>query len=400
MAPSQLRTQRPPQARRLRNDARLLDAAVATAADEGWSGLTFLRVAERTGLSRRTLQDRFAGPKAMIVAVWSERVGVPLQAALTEVLRAGGQLGDAPSDDDVLRALDQLARPGSQLRAAAELLLLAQFEADLFEAVASSLGVAVEQWCTPGADTTRALAARRHWLLLLALGLLYAGRRPGVETLDLHPAIAPMLVAVRAGAEPVVLPKVRAAQLEGFFVPESNDPITDALRIAVLEQVGRSGYDGASTERIAAAAGVSRGALFSHYATKLDLFVDAARVQQGMALRANEAYQRRIHRQHGRGVAEAVAVREFERPHRAPLRACTMELIRLSWHDPRMGQIHAQEMEALFSEARQAEPGGGAALEARLHLEYALGLGCGVLPLLCPDCWKLPHDVVTVPLYG
>jgi hypothetical protein len=31
-------------------------------------------------------------------------------------------------------------------------------------------------------------------------------------------------------------------------------------------------------------------------------------------------------------------------------------------------------------------------------MSVAIGLGVTVLPILAPDAWKLPYDVVTIPL--
>lgn len=33
-------------------------------------------------------------------------------------------------------------------------------------------------------------------------------------------------------------------------------------------------------------------------------------------------------------------------------------------------------------------------------MDYAFNLGVGLMPVLLPECWRLPYDVVLVPLMG
>lgn len=390
---------RPPQARVIRNEGRLLDAATAALAENGWPGLTFAGVAQRAGLSRRTLQDRFSDVTEVSVAVWLTRVNAPLVAAMEQVLRAGGLL-DAPADvSDFARALSAFHRPTPELRAAAELLLLSQFHEPLADAVASTAGTSVREWCTPVARrVTRPQAARRAYVLGVALGLLLVERRPGSGKVDLSTEARRMMAALGEDAAPVALPRSVARHIDRPTRFDSGDPTLDALLQAVLDEVGVRGFDGTSVDRIAKAAGFSQGALFARYDTKLDLFVDAAERQVALALRSNADYLADIEARYGPGISDAVGIREFQRPGREHLRALTLEHVRLSWHEARLTASLNREVDEFIRMASANFDGGADEARAYFHVGYALGTGVLALAILDPDCWKLPYDVVSVPL--
>ena len=399
-APSVTRSARPPQQRVLRNHERLVDAAVEAADEDGWAGLNFANVAARAGLSRRPLQDRFSDSSHLAAAAWTERADPALRGALADVLTAGGLLGGEPNVNDLIAAMEVLAHPDAELRASAELMLVSQFDLVLRAAVRDGLGSQIEAWCTPEPkQLTRADAARRAYLISLGLGLLLAGHRPGIGGIDLRHEIRLLATALAVPAKPIALPRARARHLDEPTPFDTGDVTLDALLQAVLDQVGADGFDGASVERIVAAAGSSQGALFGRYETKLDLLIDATRRQQAISMRTNHEYIQRIAASHGAGVADAVTLREFQRPGRELPRAHLMEQLRISWHEGTLLLAQEEELEAFAHgefivgvvRTRKQVPG-------YVHVGYALGLGATALPVLFPACWTLPYDVVTIPL--
>ncbi|MCX6433196.1 MAG: TetR family transcriptional regulator [Actinobacteria bacterium] len=399
-APTSTRALRPPQQRVLRNHERLIDAALVAADEDGWSGLNFANVAARAGLSRRPLQDRFTDASHLAAAVWAEKADPALSGALADVLTAAGLLDAEPNVKALIAATDALAHPGTELRAAAELMLVSQFDLVLRSAVRDGLGAQMERWCTPEPRlVTRADAARRGYLISLGLGLLLAGHRPGIDGIDMRHEIRLLAQALAAPAKPTALPRVRARHLDGPTPFDTGDATLDDLLQAVLEQVGADGFDGASVERIVSAAGSSQGALFGRYETKLDLFIDATRRQHAISMRSNHDYIQGIAAGHGAGVADAVTLREFQRPGRELARAHLMEQLRISWHEESLLLAQEEELEVFAREeftmgigrTRKQVPG-------YVHFGYALGLGATALPVLFPACWTLPYDVVTIPL--
>ena len=336
----------------------------------------------------------------LAAAAWTERADPALCGALADVLGSAGLLAAEPDLNDLLGALEVLAHPGPELRAAAELMLVSQFDLVLRAAVRDGLGGQIEAWCTPEPrQVTRADAGRRGYLLCQSLGLLLAGHRPGIEGIDLRHEARLLTAALAAPAKPTALPRARARHLDEKTPFDTGDATLDALLQSVLDQVGADGFDRASVERIVAAADSSQGALFGRYETKLDLFIDATRRQHAIALRVNHEYIQQIATSHGAGAADAVTLREFMRPGREQSRAHLLEQLRISWHEESLLLAQAEELEVFareefvigVSRTRKEVPG-------YVHFGYALGLGAAVLPVLFPACWTLPYDVVTIPL--
>jgi AcrR family transcriptional regulator len=128
LAPSQAAASgRPRQARSLATRARLLDAAIETLAEQGYTALTTTGVCRRAGLSQGALFKHFE-TKAGLVGALAER----LFAALIEDFRAG--FADAGASGDRLGAvLGELARIFGEPRllAALELYTAARTDAVL-----------------------------------------------------------------------------------------------------------------------------------------------------------------------------------------------------------------------------------------------------------------------------
>lgn len=324
--------------------------------------------------------------------------------ALQQALEAAGRAdylavrASGPSPEWLARALQPFLVPDAPLRAAIEILVMSQFDAGLEVAVTDHVGGSVKRWCTP-VPGDAASAARCAYLISTALGLLLARTRTGVADLDLRGEAWLLFEALESGSAPVSLPDVRAEHLDRFLDFDTGDPALDALLRATLEEVGRVGFDAATTAGIGRASGFSEGLLFARYPTKVEAFVDATRRQHAQAWRLNEAFQQGIIASHGEGIAEAVVIREFQRPHLRLARAINMEQVRLALHDERLREVQWGELDALVVDATSTDPDWHpAASPAHLHMSVAIGLGAACLPMLVPQAWQLPYDVVAVPL--
>jgi len=383
-----------------RNNGRLLDAAVNIAANEGWAALTFVRVAERSGLSRRPLQDRYADASHLMAALWRERCEPVLAGVIERSLAASG-ISSSGSSQAFVSELLTVVDPDESLRAAAELLMIAQFDSTVREAVVSTLGVKAAAWCDPistdavTAEAGKVRAAQNAYVVSLVLGLLMFGRRSATTGQNFLEPIDALYRALQDPASPARLPQDDFAHLDRPVPFETGDPTTDALLQSTLDAVGVDGYDQMSVDRIAQGAGSSQGALFARYPTKLSLFIDATRRQNGLAARINAAAIGELERRYGGGVAEAVAIREFQRPFRAPLRAITLEGIRVAWHDDDLRQAVIDELAAYEAEVAKADPASYGS-SGWFHFGFAIGVGVLILPILHEPCWRLPYDVVTV----
>lgn len=384
----------------MRNDERILDAATTLAAERGWSSFRLVSVGEYAGLSKRPVMDRYPNRSQLAAELWRERLDPALRQALTAVLSAGGQR-DAPVDEDALnQALDAFLCPTVQLRAAAEILIVSQFDAAVDAEVRAGLMAVVLQWCTPrSGDVTRAAAARRAYLVLVALGLLMAAGHSHAPKVDLTRCIRDLAVALRVDRRPMALPKKRAHHVVRSTEFATDDPDRDALCGAALELVATHGVDGTTTRAVAHLAGFSEAKLFLHFDTKMDMFQQAIDMQQRRSGQENTDFVAEVAKDHSRGVAEAVLFRELMRPSVAQSRLLASEHKRVSFHESDV-QAKEEAVLAQFLAAAWAEHPDCSESEARsaFHYDYATGLGCFALPILLPEAWALPYDVVTVPM--
>ena len=389
----------PSSSRVTRNNERLLDAAVSIAADEGWPALTFVRVAERSGLSRRPLQDRYADASHLIAAVWRDRCEPALASVFERSLAASG-ISDAGSPEAFAAELEVVIHPDEALRAAAEILMIAQFDTTVREAVIGTLGVKVSDWCDASgpagksANSNKVTAAQNAYVLSLVLGFLIFGRRSATADQDFTVPFAVLHRALREPASITRLPRDDFAHLDRPVPFETGDSTTDALLQSTLDAVGVDGYDQMSVDRIAQGAGSSQGALFARYPTKLSLFIDATRRQNALAARLNATAIGDVEQRYGQGIAEAVAIREFQRPFRAPLRATALEGIRVAWHDEDLRQAVVAELAAYEAEVSAADPSSYGS-SSWFHFGFAIGAGVLLLPIMYEPCWRLSYDVIT-----
>ncbi len=395
---------RQPQMRVVRNDSRILDAAFATACDEGWRGVTFSSVARRAGLSRRPVQERFETTSALMAATWTERA-YPLLLSLTETaLATSGTLGTSLDESAFLHLMETIALPTPTRTGAMELLLVAQFEPELREAVDRTLGQRLRQLLDPTVlDGT--LAARRSYVLSLALGLILNSQRPGVERFDISDEVRRIGRALTDPAPVSPLPDRRAEHMDHPPAISTGDPIRDALLTAVLNEVGDHGFDGTSVARIVRAAQSSQGAMFARFPSKLALFIEATHRHDAMNLRLNEQFMQSIAAEASLGIAEAVYIREVQRPERAHPLALVLEQLRLSWHDADLMAARTSAQDAFDREYVQAHLGDAPDrsvqdLQGAAHVGNAIGYGIGIPSLFVPWAYELPHQVVTVALMG
>ena len=390
------------QSRVLRNDALILDAALDATAQDGWPGLALTAVARRAGLSQRPVTNRFADRSELAVATWRERSAPVLLAVLEQALSSAGLLPGEVSAARFQTAMQRLARPDTALQAALELLIMSSFDQTLAAEVQQGAAAEVHVWCTPQrGKPTRALAARRAYLLIVAFGLIAVSRRPGSEQVDLAKEFDSLFRALQSDASPQPLPKAHLPHLADDIPFNTGDHIHDALLTSVLRLVGTSGYDGASTVRIARDAKVAEANIFLRHASKLDLFIDASARHQAYGFPANAEFQHRMEDEYGPGVTEAVMIREILRPEFRYQRAINVEELRVSWHNDGLLRKQEEQFQSFVDQQSAANPDWPSTLSAaRVHVGLATGYGVGLLSILEPKAGNLPFDVVTVPLLG
>lgn len=383
------------QERSLRNDRRILTAAIDVIANEGYSGLSLTEVARCAGLSIRPVRDRFPDRFALASAIWADGVSPPLVASLESLVTAAQEA----DEESLLAALQSLTVPDMRLRVATELLIVSTHDAPTAELVAADLGRQLARWLNPRGRGGSTAAAARGYVLMLAFGLILESWRADASRIVLDGEVAALCRALRAPTRLRSLPTQSAVHLDASPLLDTGDPAWDAMLASTLEQVGRKGYDKATVEAIANEAGYSQTVLFSRYPTKRDAFLDATRRMFAASTDLNRAYQLRMAARSSPGIAEAVMLREYMKPGRELARIVGLEQYRLAWHDPEMRLALESEQMGFRREYRRAHAQlTDAQFRARLHMEHAIGMGPVLLAQLSPTAWRLPYSAITVPL--
>ena len=378
-----------------RNDRLIVEASAAVLAEDGWSGLALSRVARRAGLSVSPVRDRYPNRLALAAAAWEQVHGPVWGDSVSAVIDAA----DAADARNLGAALQPFLKPSAELRASGELLMVAAHDEQV-RALVTDLALApLTRSLNPSLAGSPERAAIRGYVVMLALGLLLESWRSHAPHVDLTIPLEGLASVFRTPGVPRSLPAERAAHLDEPPIIDTGDSLWDAVLHATLRQIGTYGYEAATVEAIVSEAGCSESVLFRRYATKSDAFLDATRRMVGAATELNVAFQQRMAEEHSPGLSEAIMMREFMRPGREVERGIGLEQFRLAWHDERMRIATEAEQAPIvagYLESLTHLPAGEAL--ARLHLEFAMGMGTVWLAALLPESWELPYDVVTVPL--
>lgn len=386
------------QARSVANDARILDAVVERLDSGGWEETSLVQIARQAGLTHPAVLDRYDSRTTAVIDAWHQRLAPPLLLALQ---RSIDLLDGVVHEDELLSVLEPFIYPNPTTRAAAEVIAVARYQPQPADAVHQTLGVKLDEWLTPvRGRLTRAQAARRAFIVSLALGCVMEARRRLPDlTLDLEPELRNFASALNARTFPVRLPSIRADHLHGPPVFNTDDPTLTALLAATLAEIGEFGFESATVQRIASRAGYTTGVIFSRYKTKLELFLDASERMLIGAGAANVEFQTRLGQLASLGVADATLTREFMHPDVKGPRTINFEQYRLAWHDDAMQQSFRALQDQFVVETMEMFP----ALtqdqaRARVFLGQSRGAGVMLLADLQAGAWELPHDVVCVPL--
>ncbi len=399
---SAIGTARPRRARSARafvTDRQVLDAGFAVILESGWDGLSVLACAMKAGLSSKAVNDRHASVSHLGVAVWQDSAGPALRDALVMVMEAMLPVDGSASDvHAATRAVTSLARPDDSLIVAGELLAAAVFDAVLREAIAADLQEWLGAWCIPASKVTSARAAQGVYTLVAALGLLFAFRRAGAGKVKLSAQVEQLAQALGNPAKPSKLPGLEAKHMR-LDPPGPVADEHDALLAATVLEVAAHGYAGATLVRIMAATNSTEGLLYSRYDSKIELFVAATKWRTEFGFMANLNWFRVVSEKVGPGLADAVVWREYLRPEHVLGRGLAIEQVRTGWREPLLQEVNDAAEAELAKTMQKANPAlSRSVVLANLHWDISLGYGAELVPSFFPDAWKLPFDVVAVPM--
>ena len=287
------------------------------------------------------------------------------------------------------------ARPAPGIRAAVELVLASLVDPALAGPVLEPTRQWLREHVTSTPDPVR--AAQGTAILIWALGLAVFSTRPWTTTMDLAPALAHAHWALAHPTEPVALPDAVAAHL--YDSPfHTDDPRIDLALDNALASIGTIGYQRTRLMDIATKTGISEGFILIRFTTKLGLM--RAIIDAGYAEGYQEFidYQERIADEHGPGIAEATAWRQYLNPRISDRQTLGMETDRLSLFNPTMRDItFPQDLAVLDQQLTGTPDTDRSTATGRIHLDFATGHGLPIVGLLLPETWTLPFNTITEP---
>lgn len=394
------------QARSIRNDERILHAAVRLAAQDGWPELLPARVAQAAGLSHSAVSDRLADRSALAAWAWSQALAPVVERAVEQVVSLVPGVGrpdpgrGGVDARDLGRVMRAFVEPDEAMRAVAELLVVSTYDPVVHEAVRGSFGARLDAWLTPvPRRLSKANAARRAFLVIVALGSLLETRRHSGRRVRLESEWERIATALAAPDSLRTVPEVHFEHWDGVFDFDTGDALLDRLLEATRDEIGRKGYDATTIDGIAKAAGRTKGLVFSRYPSKKDLFNDTTARYTKAMFDLNEQAFATLLRGLSPGVAEAAVYREYMRPGREHLHVFALEQYRLAWHDESMRQAVTAAMANAVKSRLASDPSRSQhEWEAYNFVGAAQGVGTMLLASCCPVAWTLPYQVMTIPL--
>lgn len=381
-------------------DEKILDAAFTVILNSGWDSLSIYSCAKAAGLSHRAVTDRYRTVSHLGVGLWDARLSGAMKSVLKSPIES---MLPKNGEQDIATAIGQfelLARPTDVLTVGIELIGASLFDGKLRAAISADLAEFLAPWCSPSRSVTATRAAQASYIVVASLGLLFAHRRPNVRDMVIEQPVTALGQALLKPTSHVALPKARANQMR-LEPPGPINTELDELHAATILEVARHGYHAATLIRIMDTVSTTEGFLYSRYPSKIDLFVGAIQWRTEAALKENLEWTTAVSSHVGPGVAEAVTWREYMRPEHRIGCQLAVEQIRVGWREPTLQKANDESEAAYavaFHSAYRSIP--RAELAALLHWDIALGFGAELLPAILPGAWKLPYDVVTVPLLG
>ena len=252
-------------AQSVRRDGEILDAALEEVVQSGVDQLGMHPVARRVGVTAGAIYARHETPDELAVAVWADRCGPATLQLIDDCLAVA--LGHRDGGDLVERAVSAT----SAVRAGLEMLAIARRRPDLTEVMQPEV---LDRLDWESRDPRE--RARIAFLVGIVWGIVLHD-----NVSDVEPDVWRMAMALinRALATDTELP-------DGEWQPEVGDRITsrtgDALRDALVDSaaavIGQVGLQSTTVSRVGRRAGLTAGAVYTQYASKDDLLIDAIRV--------------------------------------------------------------------------------------------------------------------------
>jgi len=355
------------QARGIRNDARILDAAIATIVALGVDSFGLRDVAARAGLTYGALYGRYANVAELLADLWEHRLADEL-ARLAEGAAASAR---APEDAAALR---ELLRATPERRVMIEVGIAAARVDDLADVVPESAArVLAAVGIGPEADPASASGTLGR--LALAIGSI-AETPPDAGLGGDAGTLIGWMRAIGAPASEAVARRAIRVPLPRFVIPD--DPRREALLNGTLRVVGRSGLRGATLRRIGRASGYAHTAVYQVYGSLDALLVDLVRAVAEDGRRADPTPGRYTRLEDGAARVAAVC-----HPESRIRRRLILEFHLGAAHDPRLaellGEADAETYRAIADLLAPADPRARESILLLRRANRALQLGVAFL---------------------
>lgn len=331
----------------LENDERILDAAVAMAADTGLDSLTMSGVARLSGFTSGAMYSRYEYREELIADMWVRRCAPALRDLIVEAATYRRQ---PISPERRTAFIASCWSPTVEVQLAVEMCLIAHRVPELSEIIPGEVLSWLDEVGLGPADGV--LSADRSIDLVMVAGVLgYVVLHPFARELvgDVERAVrvteGPALEQVGPAPAPMA-----ASQRLAF---EREDTIRNDLLAAAQIVVARSGVKRATLSRIGRVARLASATVYGHYADRDELIADILRIAQV----SNNDTDTRLG-SFGDPLAMAAAMSGWLQPEAMVRRRLNQETLIAAWHDPAIAAVFVEEEQRSMQRVAQMFPEG------------------------------------------
>ncbi len=318
------------------NDAAVRTAVIHCVAEVGWDAMTLSGVAKRAGLTVGAVYNRAESKSELGNIVWSDAIRQPLTDGVNRILSAA-EAGDAAA---LSSAFDLWENDEILIANTVEFLIASLFDDELDEVVGADMRSILQRLRVDpdGSPLPAHLVAANTLNMSMAFGRLLA-RRSNPDM----PALTDAQLAVSAAFAAARSPEPRPAHQPPveFYRDAEISPEQQQIDTATLQVIARVGYRRATIARIARAAGLTTGSLFSHYDSKAQLVSEAVAALLRTPAEMWDAYSP-VAEEHGPLIGRAMWVADVLRPENARNWALDVELARIGRFVPELSGLQAQ----------------------------------------------------------
>lgn len=356
----------------VRNDKKILDAAIAEGARVGLDGLGFGAIAERAGLTTGAMYGRFVDVRDMTAALWIERLNGATLNLLSEVVETfvsrPGTCGA-----DLLPRVRKLSNPEvvglEAMMIARRVPELDEVLTDDVRAALTSLGLGAGN---DNLEQVRIVLALSSFFGCVVNSYFEKDLDVWKDIFNVMSLTASMMKPVKSKSKP--LGKVDQ------LTAETDSDLRNILIDAAAEVIARSGVSAATVARIARKSRMTSGALYTLYTSRDELLLDAMEHLLAQAAAGTTAIVKGGEQRDAVAEATANLVELAFVPSRAQWRRFRLETYVAARTDRdvagvvrRIQRLGAQRYRALFTDNPNV-PAGVVEMLARFGQNHPMGL--------------------------